>query len=210
MQIQYRTGKQEDSLKIAEGIDRASGGIVEFLFHGLLGQYTTAQVMAKSIQEKQGSDSYENAIVAENQGNIIGVVYSYPAKFHGITDSTRSFFPSDRLAFLKDFYNSRVEHSWFLDSIYVDEKFRGAGIGSKLIELTKQRAEDNGFTQLSLMVMADNTVARRTYERNGFEIVKHINVQEHPLIPHKGGIYLLVSNLTSNVSGKLRAPKPIE
>lgn len=195
MEILYRTGKQEDSLKIAEGIDRASGGIVEFLFHDLLGQYTTAQVMAKSIQEKQGSDSYENAIVAEYKGNIIGIVYSYSAKFHGITDSTRSFFPSDRLSFLKDFYNSRVEDSWFLDSIYVDEEFRGTGIGSKLIELTKQRAKDNGFTQLSLMVMADNTAARRTYERNGFEIVKHIDVKEHPLIPHKGGIYLLVSKL---------------
>lgn len=195
MEILYRTGKQEDSLKIAEGIDRASGGIVEFLFNGLLSQHTAAQVMAKSIQEKQGSDSYENAIVAEYQGNIIGVVYSYSAKLHGITESTRSFFPSDRLAFLKDFYNSRVENSWFLDSIYVDEKFRGTGIGSKLIQLTKQRAKDNGFTQLSLMVMADNIVARRTYERNGFEIVKHIDVKEHPLIPHKGGIYLLVSNL---------------
>jgi ribosomal protein S18 acetylase RimI-like enzyme len=197
MEILYRRGKREDSLKIAEGIERASGGIVEFLFHGLLGQSTITQVMAKSIQEKQGSDSYENAIVAENQGNIIGVVYSYSAQFHGITDSTRSFFPSDRLSFLKDFYNSRVEHSWFLDSIYVDEKFRGAGIGSKLIELTKQRAKHNGCRQLSLMVMADNAVARRTYERNGFQIVKHINVQEHPLIPHKGGIYLLVSNVSA-------------
>ncbi|MDF2636500.1 MAG: GCN5-related N-acetyltransferase [Pelosinus sp.] len=195
MEILYRTGKQEDSLSIAEGIDRASGGIVDFLFHDLVGQYTPAQVMAKSIEERQGTDSYENAIVAEYQDNIIGVVYSYSAKFHGITDSTRSFFPGDRLAFLKDFYNSRVEDSWFLDSIYVDEEFRGAGIGSKLIQLTKQRAKDNGLTKLSLMVMADNAVARRTYERNGFGIVKHIDVQEHPLIPHKGGIYLLVSNL---------------
>jgi RimJ/RimL family protein N-acetyltransferase len=45
------------------------------------------------------------------------------------------------------------------------------------------------------MVMADNTVARRAYERNGFRIVKHIDIQEHPLIPHKGGVYLLVSDV---------------
>jgi len=199
MDILYRIGKLEDSLKIAEGIDRASGGIVEFLFHGLLGSYTAAQVMAKSLQEKQGSDSYENAIVAEYQGNIIGVVYSYPAKFHGITEDTRSFFPSDRLALLGDFYNSRVENSWFLDSIFVDKDFRGEGIGSKLIELTKQKARDNGYDQLSLMVMADNNVARRTYERNNFKIFKHIEIQEHELIPHKGGVYLLVSNLNDEL-----------
>ncbi|GMA97887.1 GNAT family N-acetyltransferase [Pelosinus sp. IPA-1] len=200
MDIIYRTGREEDSLKIAEGIDRASGGIVEFLFHDLLDQYTPTQVMAKSIKEKQGTDSYENAIVAEYQGNIVGIVYSYSARYHGITDNTRSFFPNDRLTFLKDFYNSRVEDSWFLDSIYVDGAFRGTGIGSKLIELTKQRAKDNGYNRLSLMVMADNAVARRTYERNQFEIVKHIDVQEHRLIPHKGGIYLLVSNLNDNIS----------
>jgi ribosomal protein S18 acetylase RimI-like enzyme len=199
MDILYRIGKPDDSLKIAEGIDRASGGIVEFLFHGLLGSYTAVQVMANSLQEKQGSDSYENAIVAEYQGNIIGVVYSYPAKFHGITENTRSFFPSDRLAFLGDFYNSRVEDSWFLDSIFVDDKFRGEGIGSKLIELTKQKARDHDYKQLSLMVMADNTVARRTYEKNNFRIFKHIDVQEHELIPHKGGVYLLVSNLQDDL-----------
>ena len=195
MEILYRTGKLEDSLKIAEGIDRASGGIMEFLFHDLLGPHTRTEVMAKSIEEKQGTDSYENATVAEYQGSIIGIVYSYSSKFHGITDSTRSFFPSDRLEVLKEFYNSKVDNSWFLDSIYVDEEFRGTGIGSKLITLTKQRARENGYSQLSLMVMADNTVARRAYERNGFRIVKHIDVQEHPLIPHKGGVYLLVSDV---------------
>jgi ribosomal protein S18 acetylase RimI-like enzyme len=200
MDILYRIGKPEDSLKIAEGIERASGGIVEFLFHGLLGSYTPTEVMANSLQEKQGSDSYENAIVAEYQSNIIGVVYSYPAKFHGITDNTRSFFPTDRLAFLGEFYNSRVENSWFLDSIFVDEQFRGEGIGSNLIELTKQKAREQGYKQLSLMVMADNIVARRTYEKNNFRIVKHIDVQEHELIPHKGGIYLLVSNLQQEES----------
>lgn len=195
MEILYRAGKIEDSMKIAEGIDRASGGIMEFLFHDLLGQYSRTEVMAKSIEEKQGTDSYENAIVAEHQGNIIGIVYSYSSDFHGITESTRSFFPSDRLAVLKEFYNSKVENSWFLDSIYVDEEFRGTGIGSKLIALTKQRARENGCSQLSLMVMADNTVARRAYERNGFRIVKHIDIQETPLIPHKGGVYLLVSDI---------------
>ncbi len=72
MEILYRTGKQEDSLSIAEGIDRASGGIVDFLFHDLVGQYTPAQVMAKSIEERQGTDSYENAIVAEYQDKFNG------------------------------------------------------------------------------------------------------------------------------------------
>jgi ribosomal protein S18 acetylase RimI-like enzyme len=195
MEISYRMGKEDDCSKIAEGIELASGGIVGFLFHDLLGQYTPSQVMANLLRKKTDNDSYENAIVAEFEGKVIGIVYSYPAKFHGISEETRSYFPSNRLTFLADFFNSRVEGSWFLDSIYVDEEFRGEGIGSKLIELTKKRAKENGYSQLSLMVMADNEAARRTYERNHFGLVKHVDIKEHKFIPHKGGTYLLVSDL---------------
>jgi ribosomal protein S18 acetylase RimI-like enzyme len=195
MEILYRTGKEEDCSKIAEGIESASGGIVNFLFHGLLGEYTPAQVMANLLRKKADNDSYENAIVAEYEGEVIGIVYSYSAKFHGISAATRNYFPGDKLTFLSEFFNSRVENSWFLDSLYVDEKFRGEGIGSNLIALTKQRAQENGYKQLSLMVMADNAVARSTYQRNGFKVVKHVDIKEHELIPHKGGIYLLVSDV---------------
>ena len=195
MDILYRSGQLEDCSKIAEGIDRASGGIMNFLFAGLLEKYTVTEVMANSLRDETGYDSYKNAIVAEYQDDIIGIVYSYPAKFHEITAETRKFFPRDRLELLAEFFNSRVDNSLFLDSIYVDEKFRGQGIGNRLIALTKQKAQKNGFKQLSLMVMNDNMIARRAYERNSFTIVKHIDVKEHRLIPNKGGIYLLVSDV---------------
>ena len=194
MDIIYREGTIEDCFKIAEGIDLASGGIMDFLFEGLLENYTVAEVMASTLRDETGYDSYKNAIVAEYDGEIIGVVYSYPAKFHEISAEERNFFPSERLAFLADFFNSRVDDSLFLDSIYVDEKFRGQGIGARLITLTKQKAHSRGYKQLSLMVMNENMTARRAYERNSFTIVKHIDVKEHPLMPNKGGIYLLVSD----------------
>ncbi|MBP2628079.1 MAG: GCN5-related N-acetyltransferase [Firmicutes bacterium] len=195
MDILYRRGKLEDCSKIAEGIDLASGGIMDFLFDGLLENYTAAEVMADSLRDETGYDSYKNAIVAEYQDDIIGITYSYPSKFHEISEETKKFFPSDRLEFLADFFNSRVENSLFLDSIYVDERFRGLGIGNRLIDATKQKAKQNGYKQLSLMVMNDNVIARRAYERNSFELVKHIDVKEHRLIPNKGGIYLLVSDV---------------
>ncbi len=195
MDIIYREGKIEDCDKIAQGIELASGGIIEFLFHGLLKDYTPDQVMSNVLHDEKGYETYKNAIVAEYENEVIGIVYSYPAKYHGISEETRKFFPKERLEFLAEFFNSRVEDSLFLDSIYVDEKFRGLGVGSKLIQLTKEKAKKQGFSQLSLMVMNSNRVARRSYERNSFSIVKHVDVKEHPLIPNKGGIYLLVSDV---------------
>lgn len=195
MDIIYREGNIEDCDKIAQGIELASGGIIEFLFHGLLKDYTPDQVMSNVLRDEKGYETYKNAIVAEYENEVIGIVYSYPAKYHGISEETRKFFPKERLEFLAEFFNSRVEDSLFLDSIYVDEKFRGLGVGSKLIQLTKEKAKKQGFSQLSLMVMNSNRVARRSYERNSFSIVKHVDVKEHPLIPNKGGIYLLVSDV---------------
>ena len=195
MDIIYREGKIEDCDKIAQGIDLASGGIIEFLFHGLLKDHTPDQVMSNVLRDQKGYETYKNAIVAEYENEVIGIVYSYPAKYHGISEETRRFFHKERLEFLAEFFNSRVEDSLFLDSIYVDEKFRGLGVGSKLIQLTKEKAKKQGFSQLSLMVMNSNRVARRSYERNSFSIVKHVDVKEHPLIPNKGGIYLLVSDV---------------
>ena len=195
MEILYRSGKIEDCDKIAQGIELASGGIIEFLFHDLLGAYTATQVMSNLLREEKGYETYKNAIVAEYENEVVGIVYSYPAKYHGISEETRNFFPKERLEFLADFFNSRVENSLFLDSIYVDEKFRGLGVGSRLIQLTKEKAKKQGFSKLSLMVMNSNSVARRSYERNAFTIVKHVDVKEHPLIPNKGGIYLLVSDV---------------
>lgn len=195
MEIVYRRGRLEDCLKIAEGIERASGGIVDFLFHDLLKNSTPAETMAGFLRDGVGYESYENAIVAECQETIVGIVYSYPSKYHEITEETKNFFPKERLEFLADFFSSRVENSLFLDSIYVDEEFRGQGVGSKLIALTKEKAKESGYQQLSLMVMNENITARRAYERSRFKIVKHVDVKEHELIPNKGGIYLLVSDV---------------
>jgi len=193
--ITYRRATIEDCDKIAEGIELASGGIIEFLFHGLLEDYTAVQVISNLLRDEKGYETYKNAIVAEYQNEVIGIVYSYPAKYHEISEESRNFFPSDRLEFLGEFFNSRVENSLFLDSIYVKEEFRGKGVGSRLIQLTKEKAKESGFSQLSLMVMNSNSTARRSYERNDFKIVRHIDVKEHHLMPNKGGIYLLVSDV---------------
>lgn len=195
MDITYRRATIEDCDKIAEGIELASGGIIEFLFHGLLEDYTAVQVISNLLRDEKGYETYKNAIVAEYQNEVIGIVYSYPAKYHEISEESRNFFPSDRLEFLGEFFNSRVENSLFLDSIYVKEEFRGKGVGSRLIQLTKEKAKESGFSQLSLMVMNSNSTARRSYERNDFKIVRHIDVKEHHLMPNKGGIYLLVSDV---------------
>lgn len=193
MKIHFRLGEKRDCVKIAEGIDKASGGIIAFLYEDIMEDPVT--LMAAILEKEEGNDTYRNAFIAENDQQVVGMVYSYPAKFHGISREMREFFSKERLDHVVDFFSTRLEDSLLLDSIYVEEEMRGHGIGKELVELTKKKAKSLGYSKVSLMVMADNHQARTVYEKSGFSIVKHVHLDEHRLIPHKGGVYLMACQL---------------
>ena len=54
MGIKYRLGKKEDSQKIAEMIETASDGVMEYLFHDLVPGMSPVQVVAYNL----GNDNY--------------------------------------------------------------------------------------------------------------------------------------------------------
>ena len=188
MNITYRTGSPPDCSRLAEFIYIASDGVVEFLFRDLIPGRSPQQIVAHNIEKDSGHYTYKNTIVAEEGRNVVGTSFFYPARHHVISDEMRQFFPEDRLEHLKHVLSVRVENSLYLDTLCVDEKFRGNGIGGKLISLTKKKAAEDGFKALSLVALADNTDAHRLYYRCGFEIVSHVEMESHELIPHEAGL----------------------
>ena len=197
MELTYREGKIGDCLVLAELVNIASEGVIEFLFHDLIPGMVPVQIVAHNLESDNYPRSYRSAIVAESNAKVVGVALSIPSNFHGITEEMQNFFPEERLAHLRPFYAARVENSLLLETLCVDEKFRGQGIGSKLISLTKKKAAENGFNLLSLMVFADNTDAQRLYKRCGFEMEKEVELNSHELIPHDGGCILMKCDLNS-------------
>ncbi|UCE07673.1 MAG: GNAT family N-acetyltransferase [bacterium] len=191
MEISYRNGRKEDCTVLAKLVNIASEGVIEYLFHDLIPDMTPVQMVAHNLGTENSYYSYENAIVAEYDQNLIGVSLSYPSHFHQITEEMKNFLPEDRLEHFKSFYSSRVEDSLFLNALCVDERFRGKGIGTKLISLTKKKAKESSFKALSLMVLADNKDAQRLYSRCGFKIAEAVELKSHELIPHEGGCLLM-------------------
>jgi ribosomal protein S18 acetylase RimI-like enzyme len=57
----------------------------------------------------------------------------------------------------------------FLDEIYIDEPFRGQGLGKAAAELAVGYCRGIGVKALHLEVEPHRTAARRLYERMGFE-----------------------------------------
>ena len=130
MDILYRNGKKEDSLRIAELIDIASGGTVNYLFHDVVPNMTPVQLIAHGLATENPSHSYTNAIVATYQQRIVGMSLSYPSSYHHITEDMRQLLPPERLEHFQQFYAARIDQSLFLDAICVEETCRGQNIGS--------------------------------------------------------------------------------
>lgn len=54
---------------------------------------------------------------------------------------------------------------------YINLTLRGQGIAKKLFEATFTKAKERGFEKLTAYVRADNPVALKTYQAQGFEII---------------------------------------
>jgi ribosomal protein S18 acetylase RimI-like enzyme len=197
MAFKYRPAEKADSAKIAELINIASDGIVEYLFHDLVPKMTPVQIMAYNLENDNYLHSYKSAIVAADGANVVGMALSYPSSYHKITDEMRGFFPIERLEHLSDFYSSHVPDSWFLDALGVDQTYRMKGIGTRLVELTKERAKDNGYGILSLIAFADNSPALALYKVLGFRVVQEINLEGNEFIPHHDGCLLLKCDIAT-------------
>ena len=161
------------------------------MFHDLVPGLSAVQLLSNGLEQDEYPHTYRSCIVAESDQKIVGMALSYPAEFHGITDELESFLPADRLERFREFYSSRVEGSYYLDAMCVDEMCKGKGIGKALLEQTKIKASSEDYRELSLIVFADNTRAISLYEHNGFEGVKNIELEQHKLIPHEGGCILM-------------------
>ena len=188
--IIFRPARSQDSLEIAQLTIAASGGMMEFLFHGL-GEISTEQILAALIEKEQDNLSYRNTIVVEYQNRVIAIANSYLATDHRITKEMISFFPKERLDLLEDFFASRIDNSLYLNALSVKAEYRRQGIGRSLIQKVKRKANSESFSSVSLIVWTDNKRAISLYNRLGFQEVKQIEIGFHPLIAHPGGAKLM-------------------
>ncbi len=197
MTYSYGPAVKKDCVALAELINLASDGVVEYLFRDLVPGVTPVQLVAQNLENIDTPHCYKSSIVARDGDDVVGMTLSYSADFHYISDEMRNFFPPDRLEHLSDFYAARVENSWYLDTLGVFEDHRRQGIGEKLISLTKEKAADNGYNALSLIVFADNELALPVYKRTGFEIVRKVDLGGNEFIDHEKGSLLLNCKLAN-------------
>lgn len=98
----------------------------------------------------------ETFLVAELQGQIVGLLAYMHRHIETCNQVTRDVL--------------------FIDSMAVDENFRGQGIGHQLFDYVKVIAKEKNFDGIELQVNARNARAKKMYEDYGFTD-KSINME---------------------------------
>lgn len=191
MDVTYRKAHNKECSILAEYIYSASNGVLDYLFKDTVPGMTVIQLLTFGLEDEQKYNSYKGVIVAEYNNKVIGMLQAYSYIHHEIDDEMRAFIPRERLEQFEEFYNSRVDNSFLINAMYVDEKHRRKGIANHLISIAREEAKSCGFEKLSLFVLADNTPAQQLYYSNGFIHEKDIEFDDAVKFNHEGRLYLM-------------------
>ena len=170
-----------DARAFAPFMEQASQGV----FHEMLG--SAAPRFLESVFVEPGHDlSYERVLIAERDGEIVGMASSHTTADHA-RESRRSAGIVARTARVRivrmaavrlfhdrlySFMDVHEDGDSYLQAIAVGPEHRGKGVGRILIDAVGDRAVAAGSRRLTLDVDVTNHGAIALYRRMGWEIMR--------------------------------------
>ncbi|MEH7276644.1 GNAT family N-acetyltransferase [Neobacillus vireti] len=178
--LRFRAALKKDAEKAAELIHIAIADIAEKLT-GQTKNENIRETLAHFFREENNRLSYKNTIVADILGEAAGIVITYPGEAASRLDEPilkrlRKKRQNEEIFLDKE----ADEGDFYVDTLCVADRFRGNGIGSKLLKEAEKTALQKGYSRLSLNVAQDNPHAKKVYERIGYRKDKVIEINEHP------------------------------
>ena len=79
------------------------------------------------------------------------------------------------------FSSVRMQPLWILNDLFVNPDARGQGVGRRLMEAARLRAQEAGVVALALATEKNNTPAKALYEALGYELDTAFDYYELPL-----------------------------
>jgi len=100
---------------------------------------------ARSFLKKRMKRKESVIIVAEERDKLIGFTQLFPI-----------------------FTSVGMKRTWLLNDLYVNERSRGMGVATQLLDAAKEFGAETNSKWLLLQTGADNFTAQKVYEKNGW------------------------------------------
>lgn len=172
----FRPATASDASHLAELINMAGEGIPAHLWSLVkAANQTTFEYGASRALRKHGSFSYHNAIIAEQDHNVVGMLLAYPLEEEegDLEDLPPIVRPLVELEGL-------VPGTFYINALAIYSVYRNQGWGAKFLDLADQWANQSNCSQTSLIVSQSNP-AQKLYKRSGYEVVA-----SRPIVPFEG------------------------
>lgn len=195
MDVTLWQAEPDDAEIIARVIRETSAGVVDYLLGGLSRVLSPQRLLTPVIMETGHPLSHENVLLLRQGQTLAGLLLAYPATAHGIPDILRKVVAAQKLDLLDGLLRVVEPESLYINTLWVNEAYRGSGVADDLIECALVAAADRGLGALCLHVWVENARAVRFYQRHGFVTTRHFEVPAKPRLPYTGGYDLMKRDL---------------
>lgn len=96
--------------------------------------------------------SYENCLIAEENGQVAGIVVSYPGKSAEKLDEAIKKYLLDKKGRTPVIDKETDETDYYIDTLSVHSNFRNHGIGTNLLQAAITKGIETGYKTISLVV----------------------------------------------------------
>jgi len=191
--ICYRNAAISDCSHIVRLYSIASDGIANYVWSTMAapGQ-DLEEVGVRRYQREDTIYSYLNCIMADVDNQVAGMMLSYPMQ----VDKDENY--SDYDPVLLPYVRLEEDNSYYISGMAIYPEFRGKGIGTRFMALAEQRATEQGYDKLSLIVVEENTTALNLYKKTGYYEAMRQAIVPHPLIHCIGDAMLMVKQLSTS------------
>lgn len=196
MMVTLRQATCDDCARIARLFTIAAAGLAEYIWSrvGMPG-LSILEIGERRFARENTAFSYQNALVAEKDGSVIGLMLSFPMMAPPAGERKTEDDP------VLAPYSELEDHgSLYISTLAVFNEHRGLGIGTRLLEEAARRARALGLERLSLICFEKNTGAFRLYRRLGFRELARRPIVPHPFLRYREGDAILLACPTDELT----------
>ncbi len=189
LESSLRRARREDSRRVAELMDIAGHGLPAYVWSlsAEEGQEPVEAGTERAARE-DGNFSYRNAVVAEEDGEVVAMVLAYR-----LPEAGEGANPDEVPEVLRPLLELELlaPGTFYVNGLATLPRYQGRGLGSRLLEAARALAAEAGCEELSIQVFEQNEVALGLYERYGYRIVARRQTVPHHSYPYDGDVLLL-------------------
>jgi GNAT superfamily N-acetyltransferase len=197
--VVLRPALPDDCLQIAELFRIASDGVADYIWTGLQADHPGASLVEigrRRYARENTAFSYQNCLVAEHEGAIIGMMHAFVIEAADAPAAARDVDPV-----LRPYAELEQPGSLYISALAVVPRQRRQGLGRRFLAAARERARRLGCPALSLICFDQNAGAKRLYEREGFATIDRRAIVPHPLIHATGTASLMSSTVQPGPGG---------